>query len=243
MKKKYTLLLVLLFAVFIYLPAGAQMMAGRFGGVTQEVYEHTIREEAEGKELWKKLQANGISCSDLDKDKFELLGEYFMGQMMGDVHSSMNAMMVQVHGKEGEEGIHEVTGRRLSGCDSSASFPAGSLGWMPMMQMMWGGWSLDSQDGSALPGFNRSMNPMLWGFGNSPMGWGGGIGFLGLIFMLLWWAIIIAGLVLVVRWVMRQATGAGSWDKKSSVLEILKERYARGEIDRKEFEDKKKDLN
>jgi len=33
-------------------------------------------------------------------------------------------------------------GKRLSGCDTSAAFPSQGVGFMPMMQMMWGGgWS------------------------------------------------------------------------------------------------------
>src|SRR3989338_812180 len=40
-----------------------------------------------------------------------------------------------------DEQIHIVMGKRLSGCDTSAIFPAISGGWMPMMNMMWGGWS------------------------------------------------------------------------------------------------------
>jgi putative membrane protein len=66
------------------------------------------------------------------------------------------------------------------------------------------------------------------------------MGFLGGIFMLVFWGLIIAGLVLLVRWLWDRAqpgTGAGD-----APLEILKRRYARGEIGKEEFERIKKDL-
>ncbi len=107
----------------------------------QEILEHTAREEKEGQELWSKLQNKEISCTDLDDENFGVLGEYFMGQMMGDAHASMNAMMMQAHGKEGEAKMHIVMGKRLSGCDTSAEFPANMMGLMPMMQMFSPGWS------------------------------------------------------------------------------------------------------
>src|SRR3989344_3312112 len=113
----------------------AQMMGG-FSNTQadwNEVVEHTAREEQEGKELWNKLQAKEVSCADLSDEQYGVLGEYFMGQMAGDLHAAMNAMMIQTHGEEGEEQIHIVMGKRLSGCDTSAAFPAGSGGWMPEM--------------------------------------------------------------------------------------------------------------
>ena len=115
-------------------------------------------------------------------------------------------------------------GKRLSGCDTSAAFPAGSSGWMPMMNMMWGGWS--SPFGS-----NNSTNNMM-NFGFGPFG-----GF-GWIFMTLWWVLIIAGIVALIKWLTSQSRG----NHEKSALEVLKERYAKGEIDKKEFEEKKKDL-
>ncbi len=65
-------------------------------------------------------------------------------------------------------------------------------------------------------------------------GWGMGIG------MLLFWALLIAAVVLLVRY----TAGGGGVDcgREKSALDILKERYARGEIEREEFEQKKRDL-
>jgi len=73
-------------------------------------------------------------------------------------------------------------------------------------------------------------------------GFSGGMAF-GSLGMLLFWGIIIAGAVLVVRWL---AAGRLSTPESPGhgerALEILRERYAKGEIDQNEFEQKKRDL-
>ena len=208
--------------------ANAQMMGG-FSNSSADwdaVVEHTLREEQEGKEVWDKLQAKELTCENLSDEQFGVLGEYFMWQMAGDSHAAMNAMMIQTHGEEGEEQIHIIMGKRLSGCDTSAAFSSGGSRWMPMMNMMWGGWS------SPFSNDNSTNNMMNFGF--SPFG-----GF-GWIFMILWWVLIIAGIVALIKWLTSQSRG--TYNREKSALEVLKERYAKGEIDKKEFEEKKKDL-
>ncbi|MCR4328724.1 MAG: SHOCT domain-containing protein [Patescibacteria group bacterium] len=67
-------------------------------------------------------------------------------------------------------------------------------------------------------------------------GLGGGI------MMIIFWAAII----LFIVWIVREVSGRNNSDKighRKSTLEILEERYAKGEIDKKEFEEKKKDLS
>lgn len=69
--------------------------------------------------------------------------------------------------------------------------------------------------------------------------WGGyggwGMGF-GMLFMLLFWVLIILGIVAFIRWPLSRSS------RDKTPLDILKERYARGEIDREEYEQKKRDL-
>jgi putative membrane protein len=67
-------------------------------------------------------------------------------------------------------------------------------------------------------------------------GWGWGMGF-GWIFMILFWGLAILGIVALVKWL----SGSGV-PKQKTPLEILQERYARGEIDREEYQRKKTDL-
>lgn len=75
-------------------------------------------------------------------------------------------------------------------------------------------------------------------------GMAGGFGFGG-IFMILWWVIIIAAFVALVRWMTTPDKGTadepGSGGGRKA-LDILKERYARGEIDEQEFQKKEHDL-
>ncbi|MHB1214758.1 MAG: SHOCT domain-containing protein [Thiobacillus sp.] len=77
---------------------------------------------------------------------------------------------------------------------------------------------------------------MMDGFGMT-----GGYGYGGL-FMILWWVLIIVGIVALVKW-LAAPLGAGSRPGSGSkALDLLKERYARGEIDEQEFQKRKRDL-
>lgn len=73
--------------------------------------------------------------------------------------------------------------------------------------------------------------------------WGGGFGGIGMIWMLFFWIIIIVAVVLVIRWAVgSQGGGSMTGTGHESPLELLKKRYARGEISKEEFEQMKQDL-
>ena len=80
--------------------------------------------------------------------------------------------------------------------------------------------------------WHREFHPM----------WGGflGIGMiLVLVMVLLLWVLVIVGLVVGIRWLLRK----GKVPEPDSALEILRQRFARGELNKEEFEEKKKDLS
>jgi putative membrane protein len=75
-----------------------------------------------------------------------------------------------------------------------------------------------------------STHPMwgMWGV------WGLGM----LLLMLVFWGLVIAGLVLAVRFLLR----LGAEPRSDTALDILRQRYARGEITKEEFDAKRRDL-
>jgi putative membrane protein len=101
-----------------------------------------------------------------------------------------------------------------------------------MMKMMKGGMmnnlltnpSLKDSDG-------KWRHSMMGNFGLFGFGW---------IFMILFWVLVI----LVIVWLVKTLAGKTSGQAKNlTAQEILKQRYAKGEISKKEFEQMKKDIS
>jgi len=78
-------------------------------------------------------------------------------------------------------------------------------------------------------------------------GWGFGWWIGGMIMMVLFWIVVVVGILALTKWLFGQGQpgrishpqGKESFE---SALEILRKRYARGEITKDEFENMKKDI-
>lgn len=166
MKKLLTSLTLLLSVLVISRISFAQGMMGGFNTpVSSEEVAQTQKDEAAGKAVWDKLQNKETTCKNLTEDDFDVLGDFFMGNAVGSNHASMNLMMKNRMGEEGEKQMHIAIGKRLSGCSTNATLPNGSGYFMPMMGGL----------GGMMGGFNQqaAIPTQTQGRVFSMMGYGG----------------------------------------------------------------------
>ena len=165
---KKLLLFVIVFVFFSLFPkyTHAQGMMGQFQNPTPttDTTSTTAKDEAAGKVVWDKLQNKQVTCSQLTDDDFDVLGDFFMGNMMGSNHDAMNQMMVQRLGNDGEKQMHIALGKRLSGCNANAALPQGASYFTPMMGF---GNMMGNSGNTSLFGGSRGM--MGYGYGNSAL--------------------------------------------------------------------------
>ncbi len=81
---------------------------------------------------------------------------------------------------------------------------------------------------------------MMWGSWGTQMGWWM---MFGSILMLVFWGAVIGLTVWAIKKLTERGGSASGTTEKRYPLDIAKERYARGEISREEFEQIKKDLS
>lgn len=121
-------------------------------------------------------------------------------------------------------------------------YQPGGYGWGPGMMYGYGGYGMGpgASGGYGMGGYG--MGPgMMYGYGNG----GYGMGFGGVLWMIVVWGIPLLLLFLLARYVFSRMGGNHAWKDPQSgrtALDMLKESYARGEIQRDEYLQKRDDL-
>jgi putative membrane protein len=82
-----------------------------------------------------------------------------------------------------------------------------------------------------------------YGMGPGMMGWGYGMGWFMSVIMVGSWIAVIAGVVLLVRWIVSVVEKYLGSQSQEAALDVLNNRYARGEITKEEYEKIKKDIS
>lgn len=92
-------------------------------------------------------------------------------------------------------------------------------------------------------GYYDGPGMMGYGYYGSMMGnggWGLGLGIFGWVVEIAFWVFVVWAIMHVVKYMADH--GVGKKTEEDSALKVLRERYAKGEIGKEEFETKKKDL-
>jgi putative membrane protein len=80
-----------------------------------------------------------------------------------------------------------------------------------------------------------------YGYGGHMMGGMGGWGMGGL--MLVFWGLVLFGLILMINWLLAATRSESNGRRTCDALDILKTRYAKGEIDREDYEQMRRELS
>ncbi|MEW6721768.1 MAG: SHOCT domain-containing protein [Candidatus Micrarchaeota archaeon] len=171
----------------------------------------------------RQIIGSNVSCDELSEDQLELLGEYYMEQMHpGEQHEVMDRMM----GGEGSESL------RLQHIQMAEVFYCGRTdtnvtygGMMAMMPMFYRGWM------PGAGGWGPAAGGGMMGYGYDMMG---GYGW---VFGFVFWVLVLVALVLLIFWLYRNIAG-----RPQNAEEVLKQRYAKGEITKKQYDEIRKDL-
>lgn len=163
-------------------------------------------EEAIGQALAQKLQAKTVSCSNLSDGEYESLGEYYMGLMMGSGHDAMDNYIVNRYGSDYDKQMHIAMGERFSGCNVNVSFPAGMMGFGPMMSGFGSNGKNNGYQGwqGSWSGYENGYGMMGWRFPTMISGYFGAGSWTGIITTVLFWAVLILAIVSLVRFLKRK---------------------------------------
>lgn len=94
----------------------------------------------------------------------------------------------------------------------------------------------------ALGAFGPGRSQQWWGW--MPFfSWMPLVGVMMMIFMLLFWGLVIWGAVALWHWFSGRPTRGWPGDRQNTALEVLRQRYARGEISREEYEERRQTLS
>lgn len=169
------------------------------------------------------LVESGVGCDELSDEQLEAIGEYLMEQMHpGESHEAMHEMMGIEEGTEYHEQFH-VNFARMMYC--------GEGGVIPMMGPWMMGYNpVDSGYGMMGPW----MGPWMMGYDSGDSGYN---------YWNPWtmmWVIFLVGIIFAIIILIREFIIKKSVSE--TPIDILKKRYARGEITKKQFEEMKKEI-
>jgi len=178
-----------------------------------------------------------IKCDKVTDDQFEKLGDAVTNVMQPD--ENQHKLMDQMMGGEGSASLKAAfitMGQRYLGCGTYGNgTPMMGFG----MMGGGGGYGYGMMNGN----YGNYSSDMMGNWGNSAVKYGLGAGsiivLLGILLWTIFWIVVILAALALLRWIIVQLRGGSGAGK---AMDILKEKYAKGEITKEEFEAKKKDL-
>jgi uncharacterized membrane protein len=201
-------------------------------------FASTVSEQRQGATALQRFERGGKHCSLLTGADLDHIGEYEMGRMSGSTpaHEAMDSLMERMMGEAATDRMHVALGERYTGCgrgEIPASFGAiagmmGSMSGRGRPSASQGNGSLGLMVGGGGGAFGSMMGRRYHGGGDDDSD---AVEIVILVLLAMLAAVGIAAL-----WLSRRAHRVPS----SSALDILNERLARGELDERDYESRRR---
>ena len=160
----------------------------------------------------KKLVESKISCNKLSNEQLEAIGDYYMEQMHPGEAHEIMDNMMGGEGSESLKQVHINMSKRIY-CNDNVYISYGMMGSGGMMNMM----------GRGMMGiYPTSYAYSNYGYWN------------------IFWILLFAAVIFLIVWITPRFWIRNTASK--TPLNILKKRFIKGEITKKEFEDMKKEF-
>src|SRR3989338_4122959 len=160
----------------------------------------------------KSLMDSGASCSQLTNEQLEEIGDYYMEQMHPGEAHEIVDNMMGGEGSESLKQVHINMARRLY-CNENVYIGYGMMGSGGMMNRMGRG---------MMGSYPANYNYSNYGYWN------------------IFWVLLFAAAIFLIVWIIHRFGIKNT--ASETPLNILRKRFAKGEITKKEFEVMKKEL-
>ena len=168
----------------------------------------------------KVLVESEIGCDKLTDEQFEAIGEYYMEQMHPEESHELMDNMMGGEGSESLKQVHINMAKQLYCNEDVGGMMGGG-----MMNMMTGN-NMMGSGGMGMMGSGIIGNYPAYYSYNS--------------FWNMLWSIFFIGVIALIIWLIYKFTKRGK--EFENPIDILQKRYAKGEINKKQFEEMKKEL-
>ena len=160
----------------------------------------------------KKLVESKMSCDKLSNEQLEAIGDYYMEQMHPGEAHEIMDNMMGGEDSESLKQVHINMARRIY-CNENIYIGYGMMGSGGMMNMMGRG---------MMGSYPASYDYSNYGYWN------------------IFWTLLFVAAIFLIVWIIHRFRMKKT--ASETPLNILRKRFAKGEITKKEFEDMKKDL-
>ena len=160
----------------------------------------------------KQLIDSGVGCDKLTNEQLEAMGDYYMEQMHPGESHELMDNMMGGEGSESLKRVHINMAKRLY-CNENVYMGYGMMGSGGMMSMMGRG---------MMGGYPASYDYNNYGYWN------------------IFWILLFATVIFLIVWIIHRFGIKKT--ASETPLNILRKRFAKGEINKKQFEEMKKEM-